>query len=92
MFGRVAVALLITASPAIAQDAPPAAAGEGAGAEAEAPVAYKTKKVCRSIEVVGSSIPRRACSTKRIPIKPDAKESETDSAEATQPQEPSTGQ
>lgn len=69
MFGKLSVALLIAASPAIAQESPPVGS-EDAGAEAPKPVAYKTKKVCRTIEVVGSSIPRRTCSTKRIPIKP----------------------
>ena len=69
MFGKLSVALLIAASPAIAQENPPVGS-EGAEAEAPKPVAYKTKKVCRTIEVVGSSIPRRTCSTKRIPIEP----------------------
>jgi hypothetical protein len=69
MFGKLSVALLIAASPAIAQETPPVDS-EVAGAEAPKPVAYKTKKVCRTIEVVGSSIPKRTCSTKRIPIEP----------------------
>ena len=69
MFGKLSVALLLVASPALAQDAPTESAN-GAGAQAEAPVAYKTKRACRSIEVVGSSIPRTTCTTKKIPIKP----------------------
>ena len=72
MFGKLAVALLIVASPAVAQDLPPAEAD--AATEAEAPVAYKTKKVCRSVEVVGSSIPKTTCRTKKIPIQPVGKE------------------
>lgn len=90
MFGKLSVALLMVAAPAAAQEATPAPAEPAA--EAEAPVAYKTKKICRSIEVVGSSIPRRACSTKRIPIKPVEAESEADSAESPQPQAPDAGQ
>jgi hypothetical protein len=70
MFGKLAVALLIAASPAWAQDAAPAGNEAGTTATAPTPVAYKTKKVCRSVEVVGSSIPRTTCTTKRIPIDP----------------------
>ena len=70
MFGKLSVALLILATPAFAQETPPGNQVEGA-AEAPAPkVAYKTKKICRSIEVVGSSIPKTSCTTKRIPIEP----------------------
>ena len=90
MFGKLSAALLVVASPIAAQDAPPASSEPAA--EAEAPVAYKTKKICRSIEVVGSSIPRRACSTKRIPIKPVETESEADSAESPQSKAPDAGQ
>jgi len=86
MLGKFSIALLLAASPALATDTAPAEPNGAAEAEA-APVAYKTKKICRSIEVVGSSIPRMACSTKRIPIKPaneeaDAHSSETPPAEA----------
>ena len=80
MFGRLAVALLIVASPALAQESAPATSAGEAAAEA-APVAYKTKRVCRSVEVVGSSIPRTTCTTKKIPIKPAEPESE-DQAQA----------
>ncbi len=71
MFCKLSVALLLIGGPAMAQDSQPAERPEGveAGAPAE-PVAYRTKKVCRSIEVVGSSIPRTTCTTKKIPIKP----------------------
>jgi hypothetical protein len=66
----VSVVLLIAASPALVTA--PAESGDGASTQAEAPkpVAYKTKRVCRSIEVVGSSIPKTTCTTKKIPIKP----------------------
>ena len=86
MFGKLSVALLVAAaSPAIAQESPPAAGSEGAEAEAPKPVAYKTKKVCRTIEVVGSSIPRRTCSTKRIPIEPVQDEEVAEAGTAPQP-------
>jgi hypothetical protein len=80
MFGKLSLALLIVASPAFAQDTPAEPAGNATAAEP--PVAYKTKKICRAIEVVGSSIPRMACSTKRVPIKPAEPE---ESAEPGQP-------
>jgi hypothetical protein len=90
MFGKLSVASLLAASPAFAQEAPmEPASGAGAGSQAEAPVAYKTKRVCRSIEVVGSSIPRTTCTTKKIPIKPAkqqvAEGETTESAEAKTP-------
>jgi hypothetical protein len=70
MFGKLSVALLLIASPALAQEAPPAGQPDGTTAEAAKPVAYKIKKICRSVEVVGSSIPRTTCTTKKVPIKP----------------------
>jgi hypothetical protein len=76
MFGKVAVALLIVSTPALAQDTQPADQADTAQAEAPKPVAYKTKKICRSIEVVGSSIPRTTCTTKKIPIKPQEQEAD----------------
>jgi hypothetical protein len=88
MFGKLSVALLLAASPAIAQDAPTEPA-TGAGAAAEAPVAYKTKRVCRSIEVVGSSIPRTTCTTKKIPIKPaDKQEAKAEAGPSSEAQAP----
>jgi hypothetical protein len=86
MFGKLSVALLLVAAPAAAQDA--AQAPPEPAVEAEAPVAYKTKKICRSIEVVGSSIPRRACSTKRIPIKPVEEAAEPGAGQIKQAQAP----
>lgn len=72
MFGKLSVALLIFAAPALAQETTPVDL-ERAETQ-EQPVRYKTKKICRSIEVVGSSIPKRSCSTKRIPIEPPVEE------------------
>ena len=77
MFTRVSLALLIAASPALAQEAAPVDSGDGVTAEAPK-MAFKTKRVCRSIEVVGSSIPRTTCVTKKIPIKPVEQEADTD--------------
>ena len=85
MFGKLSVALLIAATPAVAQEVP--TDSEGAETEAPKPVAYKTKKICRTIEVVGSSIPKRSCATKRIPIEPPVEEENVAEAEpAPQPE------
>lgn len=81
MIGKLSVALLIVASPALAEEATQPGGAVNAEAEAPQPVAYKTKRVCRSIEVVGSSIPKTTCTTKKIPIKPVETESE-DQAQA----------
>ena len=76
MLGKLAAMLLIVGSPAVAQDAPPmepehrTPAVEAAAEAPAAPVAYKTKRVCRSVAVVGSKMPRTTCTTKKIPIKP----------------------
>lgn len=65
MFGKLSAAVLLVASPALANDPAPAA-------EAHAQE-YKIKKVCRTVEVAGSFIPRRSCVNKKIPIqKPEA--------------------
>lgn len=91
MLGRFTVALLILGSPAFAQVVEPEQPVEevAAAAAAEAPpvpVAYKTKKVCRSVEVVGSSIPRTTCTTKKIPIKPKVEEAQASNQSAPQPE------
>jgi hypothetical protein len=86
MFGKLSVALLLIAAPALAQEAPPADQSEGTAAEAPKPVAYKIKKICRSVEVVGSSIPRTTCTTKKIPIKPAEEEADADNKGAQDPQ------
>ena len=85
MLGNFTLALLIVASPAWAQEAPPA---EQQGAEAVTPakpLPYKLKKVCRAHEVVGSSIPKMVCSTKRIWLEP-TDEAEADKKSAEEPQ------
>ena len=87
MFGKLSIALLIAASPALAEEAATTADAVPAEAEASEAVAYKTKRVCRSIEVVGSSIPRTTCTTKRVPIKPAKPAPAAESAE-----EPVSGQ
>ena len=87
MLGKISVALLLAASPALAQDPAPVQP-DGATVPAEAPVAYKTKKICRAVEVVGSSIPRMACTTKRIPIKPADDEADADANKAAPAEAP----
>lgn len=73
MLGKLSIAFLIVAAPALAQTTVPAEPAEGAAtAAAEAPpatVAYKTKRICRSIPVVGSKMPRTSCTTKKIPVR-----------------------
>lgn len=81
MLGKLSVALLVVASPALAEEsAQPAEAN--AEAEAPQPITYKTKKICRSVEVVGSSIPKTTCRTKKIPIKPVETEAAADAEAA----------
>jgi hypothetical protein len=61
MIGKLSVALLLSASPA------PATSGDQPAQE------YEVKKVCRTVQEIGSLIPQRTCTTKRIPVqKPDA--------------------
>ena len=65
MFGKLSVALLLATTPALAL------AGE---AKSEIRVdangqAFKIKKVCRTVEVAGSFIPRTSCVNKKVPIK-----------------------
>ena len=58
MFGMIFVALTLGAS----------------SAPANAPAQeYEVKKVCRTVQEIGSLIPQRICTTKRVPIeRPDA--------------------
>ena len=71
MFGKLSVALLLVAAPAVAQEAPPPADPQASEPAVEAKSApFKLKKICRPQEVVGSSIPRNVCTTKRIYLKP----------------------
>jgi len=70
MLGKLTVALLLVTAPAMAQDAPPADQGQGEIVTDAKPLPYKLKKVCRTQEVVGSSIGRTVCTTKRVYLKP----------------------
>jgi len=65
MLGKLSVALLLAASPAVAT--------EPAGAPAQE---YVIKKVCQTYEVAGSSIPRQSCTKKKVPIKKPPAESQ----------------
>ena len=81
MFGKLSVALLLAASPAVANDPAPADA-----ARTQAPAQeYKIKKVCRTVEVAGSLIPRTHCVNKKIPIKKPIEE-QADAVVDTAPQ------
>jgi hypothetical protein len=75
MLGKLSVALLIVASPALADEAAPAAA-------APATQEYTIKKVCHTVEVAGSFIPRTSCVNKKVPVKkpaPEPQEAKTES-------------
>jgi hypothetical protein len=65
MLGKLSVALLLIASPALANEPAETPAQE-----------YTIKKVCRTYEVAGSAIPRQSCVKKKVPIKKPATESE----------------
>ena len=73
MLGKLSVALLIVASPALADEPAPAATAAPAQE-------YKIKKVCRTVEVAGSFIPRTTCVNKKIPIKAPAPETQETAA------------
>ena len=74
MLGKLSIALLLVASPVFAND--PATAGSAAG---DAPQQeYSIKKVCQTVEVAGSFIPRRSCVNKKVPIKKPDTKSEAD--------------
>ena len=63
MLGKLSIALLLAASPALANEPAEAPAQE-----------YTIKKVCQTYEVAGSSIPRQSCVKKKIPIKKQSAE------------------
>ena len=70
MLGKLSVALLLTASPVFANGPAPAGSAAGDAPQQE----YTIKKVCQTVEVAGSFIPRRSCVNKKVPIKkPDTK-------------------
>ena len=86
MFGKLTALLIAaTAGAASAQEPAEPTNSEAAESQAPKPVAYKTKKICRTIEVVGSSIPKRSCATKRIPIEPVEDEAVAEAETAPQP-------
>ena len=59
MLGKLSVALLLVASPALANDPAPASPAQE----------YTIKKVCRTVEVTGSFLPRTSCVNKKVPVK-----------------------
>ena len=76
MLGKLSVALLFVASPVLASQPAPS------GADAAPAQQYKIKKVCRTVEVAGSFIPRTTCVNKKVPIKqpaPESQEAKTES-------------
>ena len=85
MFCKLSVALLLIAAPGLAQDAPPANQPESEAATPAKPLPYKLKKVCRAQDVVGSSIPRTVCTTKRVYLKP-GEEAQASSNGTAEPQ------
>ena len=75
MLGRLSVAVLIVASPILA-------AGPASEIKVdESGQAYKIKKICRTVEVSGSFIPRTSCVNKKILIR--APEASAPQAEVT---------
>lgn len=64
MLGKVSVALLLIVTPAVASGSA-AETGSSPAPEQE----YRVKKVCRTVEVAGSMIPRTSCVNKKIPVK-----------------------
>ena len=87
MLGKLSVALLIIAAPAVAQDPPPADQPEAEAITPAKSAPFKLKKVCRAQDVVGSSIPRMICSTKKIYLKP-GEEGQASNSDAAEPPEP----
>ena len=85
MLSKLLVALLVMASPAAAQDAPPTDQPESEAVTAPTAAPFKLKKVCRSQDVVGSSIPRTVCTTKRIYLEP-GEEASADNKSSAEPQ------
>jgi hypothetical protein len=80
MLGKLAVALLFVAAPALAEE--PAPAANVPAAESQE---FTTKKVCRTVEVAGSFIPRTTCVTKKVPVRkpaPEAQEATTQAGSA----------
>ena len=85
MLSKLLVAWLVMASPAAAQDAPPADQPNREAVAAPTGAPFKLKKVCRSQDVVGSSIPRTVCTTKRIYLEP-GEEASAENKSSAEPQ------
>jgi hypothetical protein len=63
MLRKLAVALLVMGAPALAGQSETQRIQVDASGQA-----YKIKKVCRTVEVSGSFIPRTSCVNKKIPV------------------------
>ena len=88
MLGRLSVALLLFASPALADTPAPATTPSQDPAQE-----FTTKKVCHTVEVAGSFIPRRSCVTKKVPVKkPVTEAQETARATGAASETSATGQ
>lgn len=76
MLGRLSIALLLAAAPAVAAEPASDIKIDESGQ------AYRIKKICRTVEVAGSFIPRTSCVNRKIPVKkPDAASQEAATAE-----------
>lgn len=84
MLSKLFGALLVMASPAAAQDAPPTDQPQSEAVTDPRAAPYKLKKVCRAKDVVGS-IPRTVCTTKRVYLKP-GEEASADNESSAEPQ------
>ena len=77
MLGKLSVALLLAAAPAVAANPASDIKVDDSGQ------AYRIKKICRTVEVAGSFIPRTSCVNKKIPVKkPEAANQEAAAAQA----------
>ena len=87
MLGKLSVALLLAAAPAVAAEPASDIKIDESGQ------AYRIKKVCRTVEVAGSFIPRTSCVTRKIPIKkPDAESQEAAKVEGAAADSPGKDQ
>jgi hypothetical protein len=77
MLGKLSVALLLAAAPAVAAEPASDIKVDESGQ------AYKIKKICRTVEVAGSFIPRRSCVNKKIPVTKPVAEAPADGAGAS---------
>ena len=80
MLGRLSVALLLVSAPVFAAEPASDIKVDESGQ------AYKVKKVCRTVEVAGSFIPRTTCTNKKIPVKkPDSVTQEAANGQSAAP-------